>query len=257
MTLRVASFNANSIRMRLPIILDWLKKEKPDVLGIQELKAADEFFPLEAFEDAGYHAAFKGQKAYNGVALLTKKPLKKVQAGFDDGSEESRIITGELDGVVVVNTYIPQGNAVKSEKFQYKLGWFKKLYKYFDKNYTNRKRIIWMGDVNVARHDIDVHSPDRLRGSVGFHPDEHKVLEKIVDWGFEDIYRKHNPKGGEYTFYDYRVKDCIKRGLGWRIDYIWATKSLAKKSKKSWIDMKPRHLVKPSDHTFLVADFVD
>ncbi len=253
--LKIASFNANSIRVRLGIVTDWLKKESPDLLCIQELKAQDKDFPLSAFTDMGYEAVFCGEKSYNGVAILSKTPLKNVQKGFDDGTESTRLIIADFGNVVVVNTYIPQGTHPTSEKFQYKLKWFKRLYDFFDKNYSAKKQLLWIGDFNVAPEPKDVHDPKRLYGQVGFHPDEHKALQKIKDWGFVDVFRKHVPEEGQFSFWDYRAKDPVKRKVGWRVDHIWATPPLAKKSTKSWIDVKPRLLERPSDHTFIVAEF--
>ena len=254
--LKIASFNVNSIRARLEIVLEWLKKESPDVLCVQETKVVDNDFPRQAFDDINYRTVFRGEKSYNGVAVLSKWPMENVQIGFDDKeSEGSRLIAAEVKGVPIVNTYIPQGQDPHSDKFQYKLDWFRRLYDFFNNNFQPDKPLIWTGDFNVAPESIDVHDPVRLLGHVGFHPDEHVALEKFRKWGFVDVFRKHRPEPGQYSFWDYRVKNAIKRKTGWRVDHIWATEILAGKSVNAWIDVNPRLKERPSDHTPIVAEF--
>jgi exodeoxyribonuclease-3 len=255
--LKIATFNANGIRARLPVILEWLSKESPDVLCVQETKVQDVDFPQEPFEAVNYHCAFRGQKAYNGVAVLSKEASENVSFGFRDGdkSEEPRLITVTISGIPIVNTYVPQGYAPESEKFQYKLSWFQRLLDYFSGHFEPGKPLLWAGDFNVAPEPIDVFDPEKLSGSVGFHPDEHKWLAAVKAWGFVDVFRKHEPSGNRYTFWDYRIPNAAKRGLGWRIDHIWATTSLGDRCSRSWIDVEPRLSRKPSDHTFVVAEF--
>ena len=154
-----------------------------------------------------------------------------------------------------MNTYVPQGTHPTSEKFLYKLDWFKRLREYFNERYTPRRRLVWLGDFNVAPTPIDVHDPKRLYGQVGFHPDEHAALEDLRKWGFVDVFRQHTPEAGQYSFWDYRAKDAVARGKGWRVDHIWATRPLAKKSVRSWIDVGPRLKERPSDHAPIMAEF--
>ena len=177
--------------------------------------------------------------------------------GFDDedAQEKPRIITVYIHDLPIVNTYIPQGTAPDSEKFEYKLTWFKRLNGYFEKNFKSSEPLLWVGDFNVAPEPIDVYDPEKLLGSIGFHPEEHKALSAVKSWGFVDVFRMHNPDLKAYTFWDYRAPYALKRGLGWRIDHIWATSCLAKKSRSAWIDVDPRKMERPSDHTFLVAEF--
>jgi exodeoxyribonuclease-3 len=144
---------------------------------------------------------------------------------------------------------------VGTDKFAYKLAWFKDLLNHVKENYDPSLPVMLAGDFNVALEDIDVYAPDHFRGAVCFHPDEQAILRQFFDWGFEDILRKHVPEGGHYTFWDYRIPNAFKRKMGWRIDYILATRPLAEKSRKAWIDTQPRMSEKPSDHTFLVAEF--
>ena len=241
----------------MPIILKWLERESPDVLCIQETKVQDHDFPHKPFEDTGYHCAFKGQKAYNGVAVLSKIMPHDISIGFGDGdeSEGPRLLMVKIDGLAIVNTYVPQGQEPGSEKFKYKIAWFARLRKYFEYNFDPKDPLIWTGDFNVAPKPIDVYDPEKLLGSIGYHPEEHKALKDVMEWGFVDIYRMHKPEEKGFTFWDYRIPNAVKRGLGWRVDHICATKCVAKKSKTAWIDVKARLLQKPSDHTFIVAEF--
>jgi exodeoxyribonuclease-3 len=254
--MKVATFNVNSVRVRLPIILDWLKKNSPDALCLQETKVPDAKFPWKEIEAAGYHAAFRGQKGYNGVAIVCKDPPENVRIGFDeDESEGPRLIRAEVKGITIVNTYIPQGYQPLSEQFRGKLDWFKRLLAYFRRNFKPSEPLVWVGDFNVAPEAIDVYDPEFLAGHVGFHPDEQAALRKIKEWGFVDVFRKHHPEPEQYTFYDYQIRNAVKNRLGWRIDHIWATRPMANKSKDAWIDLEPRLRDKPSDHTVLVAEF--
>lgn len=259
MTLKVATYNTNSVRARLPIILAWLAKEGPDVLCLQETKVPDDAFPKEAFVEAGYRALFRGEKGYSGVAMLIRESAaaKNIRYGLDDDGppDESRLLAAEVRGIPIVNTYVPQGQDPKAEVFQYKLAWFARLFSYFDRHFSPQEPLLWMGDFNVAPEPIDVHDPVRLLGHVGFHPDEHRALAAVKAWGFADVFRKHEPTTNQYTFWDYRVKDGVARGKGWRVDHIWATAPLADRSIRAWIDPEPRLAKRPSDHTVLAAEF--
>ncbi len=161
-----------------------------------------------------------------------------------------------VKGISIVNTYVPQGQKPDSPAFLYKLAWFQRLVKFFQHHYSPQQPIIWCGDFNVAPDPIDVHNPKRLLGHVCFRAEVWEALQKVRDWGFTDIFRKHHPgEPHQYTFFDYRVKAAAERGLGWRVDHILATAPLAEKSVACWIDLEPRMAVKPSDHTPLVAEF--
>ncbi len=255
--MKIASFNANSIRARLPILKQWLAGHSPDVLCVQETKVRDEDFPADEIRSTGYHVAYRGEKSYNGVAIISRWPFEEVLYGFDGAGEDegSRLIVGRVAGVPVVNTYVPQGTEPSSEKFAYKLRWFGRLLDFFDKRFSPGDPLVWTGDFNVAPESIDVHDPKRLLGQVGFHPDEHRALARVKDWGFVDVFRMYRPGAGEYTFWDYRVRDAVARGLGWRVDHIWATVSLADRSINAGIDVEPRTAERPSDHTFIYAEF--
>ena len=254
--MKAATFNANSIRSRIDIILDWLKENNPDVLAIQETKVQDIDFPIDAFIGSGYDVVFKGQKTYNGVALLCKTTPEDVSFGLDDEPmDEPRLLRATVGNVHFVNTYVPQGTAPDSEKFVYKLQWYKRLKKYFQKHFKPSDNVIWLGDLNVAIEDRDVHDPKRLKGSVCFCPEVTEAILDVMEFGFTDTFRIFCQEDEQYTFWDYRVPNGFKRNVGWRLDYIMATKSLADKCVSCVVDKEPRAKEKPSDHTFLVAEF--
>lgn len=257
MTLKAATFNANSIRARMGIVLDWLERERPDVIGIQETKVQDKDFPAGPFEEAGYKVAYRGQKSYNGVAVLSRFPMKDVRVDLGDQGpdEEARFISLETGPVRFINVYVPQGYAVGSERFEKKLQWLRMLLEHVRSVYTPADPMLMTGDFNVAVEPRDVHDPEGLEGQVCFHPEERAILREFLDWGLVDVLRRHEPGEGVYTFWDYRIPNGVKRNLGWRIDYILATPPLAETSIGARIDVNARLLEKPSDHTFLHAEF--
>lgn len=257
-TLKAATYNANSIRARMALILDWLAQESPDILCVQETKVQDKDFPAEPIREAGYHVVFRGQKAHAGVAIISREAPAEVTYGLDDGQEpdEPRLIRAVIAGIPVVNTYVPQGRSLDSEHFRYKLRWFERLRAFFERHYAPDRQLVWMGDFNVAPEPVDVHAPKQLKDHVCFHAEVRGALERVRKWGFVDVFRKHHPgEPGQYTYYDYRARDPIERGIGWRVDHVWATKPLASKSTSAWIDLEARRADRPSDHTFLVAEF--
>jgi len=241
----------------MPILISWLQEHLPDVLCLQETKVEDKDFPFQPFEEAGYHAAFFGQKRWNGVAFISKSPAEDVCQGLDsrDPSGEARMIRAVFSGVTILNTYIPQGRDVDNEQFSYKISWFERLGELLEGCYDKGQPIIWCGDLNHVPEARDVHDPVRLKGHVCYHPDVDRVFRRILDWGFTDVFRRHCQEEGQYSFFDYRVPNAVKRGLGWRIDHILATPALAEKSIACNIDLEPRFQPKPSDHTPVVAEF--
>jgi exodeoxyribonuclease-3 len=254
--MKVASFNVNSLRARLTIVLQWLAEYQPDILCVQETKVQNTDFPTDAFDRTEYKYVFKGQKSYNGVAIFSRSEISNVQFGFDDEpKDQPRLIKAEINGIVIVNTYIPQGYLPESEKFEYKLNWFNRLLTLFDKNFKPTDPVLWVGDFNVAPEPMDVYDPEGLLGHVCFHPDVHKALKDVMQWGFVDVFRTHCSEPGHYTFWDYRARNSFKRNLGWRLDHIMATEPLAKKSTACYIDKEPRLAERPSDHTPIIAEF--
>jgi len=254
--MKAATFNANSIRTRLPIVLEWLEREQPDALCIQETKVQDKDFPSEPFREKGYEVVFTGQKSYNGVAIVTRLKTESVRRGlYETEGEEARLIAASVSNIPIINAYVPQGFAPNTEKFDYKLRWLKDLRSFLRRVHDPDQPLLVAGDFNVALDDRDVFDPKGLDGEVGFHPDERTAMRDLLSWGLVDVFRRHQPDGGHYTFWDYRIPNGFKRNLGWRIDYLLATKPLADLSEKAWIDKEPRAQPKPSDHTFLVAEF--
>jgi len=254
--MKVASFNVNSLRARLPIVLRWLGEHRPDVLCVQETKVQDADFPTGAFEGNGYELVFKGQKSYNGVAIFSKSKVENVRYGFDEEpKDEPRLVKAKINGVIIVNTYVPQGYLPDSQKFNYKLSWFERLHEFFERNFEPTEQVVWVGDLNVAPEPIDVYDPVTLLGHVCFHPDVHKALKKVMDWGFIDVFRMHCKAPGQYSFWDYRMRDAFKTNRGWRLDHVMATRPMAEKCTACYIDKKPRLQARPSDHTPVIADF--
>lgn len=256
--MKIATFNANSIRSRLPILCDWLVKHEPDVVGVQETKVQDEDFPLEAFETLGYHVVFRGEKSYNGVALISRERPEDVRFGFDDGGprDETRLVRARFGGVEVVNTYVPQGRAVDHVMYRYKLSWYERLRSMFEQEYAAEDAVVWLGDMNIALKPEDVTQPQTKMNDPCFHEDARKAFLSTCSFGFEDLLRRHHPDETLFSFFDYRVKDAVERNIGWRIDYILASRVLAERSVDCWIDLEPRREEKPSDHTFVVASFL-
>ena len=254
--MKIATFNTNSIRARIGIIIHWLETEAPDILCLQETKVQDKDFPLDPFRQIGYQTVFRGQKSYNGVAIASKLPLEEIRPNLYGGeNEEARFISARIHKIPLINVYVPQGLAPGTEKFEFKLRWLKDALAYVKRNYKPAAPLLMVGDFNVALEPIDVYDPEGLRGEVGFHPDEQSIFREYLAWGLVDVFREHHRGGGHYTFWDYRIPNAFKRKMGWRIDYILATKTLAQKASKAWIDTEPRTRQKPSDHTFLVAEF--
>lgn len=255
--MKIATYNAASIRARLPLVLDWLAENEPDVLAIQETKVEDDKFPTGDFEDLGYQWALHGQKSWNGVCLLSRSPILNVRLGFEDDlmPTDARIIAAEIDGVHIVNTYVPNGNSVGSDKWAYKMAWLERFSRLIRDRYRPDDPLIWLGDINIARHPEDVYDSKRMLGGVGHHPDEFSRLDAILDFGFADMFRKFISDPGHYSFWDFLIPNGFKRNMGWRIDHIYATLSLANLCTECWIDRDARGLDRPSDHTFVVAQF--
>lgn len=254
--MKITTYNANSIRSRIEILLRWLEANRPDVLCVQETKVQDDQFPLEAFSGSGYEIIFRGQKKYNGVAIFSRRPLTEIEWQLpDDPLGQARFLKAKAGKVVIVNTYIPQGQERDSEKFQYKLEYFRLLKDYFKSRFDPKEKILWCGDLNVAREANDVHDPKGLWGHVCYCKPVQDALEDIMKWGFVDVFRLFHQGPGHYTFWDYRVRNSLNLNIGWRLDYLMATNSLAKTCSDCSIDVEARMGEKTSDHTFLTAQF--
>jgi exodeoxyribonuclease-3 len=256
--MKIATFNVNSIRIRLPIVLQWLEQHQPDVLCLQETKVQDDQFPLLAFASTGYHVAYRGMKSYNGVAVLSRKTPESVYYGFDDAAPEPddvRLMRVMIDGIPIINTYVPNGFKIDSPKYTYKLGWYTRLRLYFEKHLSPDRPAVWCGDMNVAPDPIDVHSPEKHLKHVCFHEDARRAYKETLAWGFMDVFRKLYPDRQQFTFWDYLRPSSLEKNKGWRIDHILATASMAEQCIKVEVDIEPRRAASPSDHTFLWAEF--
>lgn len=252
----VVTWNVNSIRARLDHLCRWVDENRPDALCLQETKVQDEDFPLEPLADLGYQVAFCGQKTYNGVAILSPHPIESVRMGFTGANDDpqQRLIAATINGVRVVNTYVPQGGEADSEKFAYKLGFLADLKKYFEEFHTPTEPLVWVGDFNIAPDPADVFSVEEMEGVPGFHPLEHKALDTLKNWGFTDRFRTFETGEEHFSWWDYRG-GSFRRNRGLRIDHIWATAPLAETKGTCWIDKEERSKEKPSDHAPVVATF--
>ena len=254
--LRLATFNVNSVRSRMPILERWLPESGVDVLMLQETKATDEDFPEAAFAAMGYRARFCGEKAYNGVAALVRETLSaETSFGFGDGEEPdfpTRVGLTRLAGMTVLNTYVPQGKSVDHPDYEVKKRFLERV-----RGLVLREMegpFLWVGDLNVAPTDADVTHPENKRGHVCFCRDIQERFARTSE-GLKDLLRVFRPDPGEFTFFDYRVKDALTRNIGWRIDHALASPALALRATDCFVEREPRGWERPSDHTPLVVDF--
>jgi exodeoxyribonuclease-3 len=254
--MKIATWNINSVRRRLPLVLEWLAAHRPDVLCLQETKVQDCDFPADAFREAGYHATFRGMKGYNGVATLTRGEPESVRYGLREGpdNEDVRILQTVVRGVTVVNTYVPQGQKVGSDKYVFKLEWFARVKRYFHECLDPARPALWVGDLNVAPEPIDVYHPDRRGNDPDFHIDARNAFKDAVSWGWIDVFRQLHPDRVPYTYWDY-FRNAFEHNWGWRIDHIMATPPLAERCRACDVDLEPRKSASASDHTVLWAEF--
>lgn len=258
--MKIASWNVNSLRVRLDHTLDWLKTNQPDALCLQELKLSDPDFPSDAFLEVGYHSAFTGQKTYNGVAILSKQPLENTVTDLADFEDhQRRYIAGDIvgtDGTTtrLVNVYVPNGQELNSDKFVYKRAWFEKLKASMRSDLAQYHNVVLVGDFNITPSDLDVHAPERWRGKIHCSDIERLMLQKLMSEGLFDTYRKFNKEGDHFSWWDYR-SNAYARNEGLRIDLILASSNMLECATSCTIDEAPRKLERPSDHTPVVAEF--
>jgi exodeoxyribonuclease-3 len=254
--MKLATWNVNSIRARLPRVSAWLAEQTPDVVCLQETKVEDGAFPVEEVRSLGYELALFGQRTYNGVAILTRAPLREVVRGFGDGVEDSqaRLVAGRVGDLLVASVYVPNGQAVGTDKFRYKLDWLRRCRAWLERHVRPGEPMLLCGDFNVAPDDRDVHDPDAWRDQVLCHPDERAGLRAIAELGFEDLFRRHTDAAGFYSWWDYRQLSFPKnRGL--RIDHVFGTAPIAARCRSVVIDREARKGKEPSDHAPVVALF--
>ena len=256
---RVATWNVNSLRVRLPQVLDWLRAQAPDLVGLQETKVPDEAFPREELEALGYHAAHAGQAGYNGVALLSRTPPRQVWCdlpGEEDGGRRLVAATyGEgVRALRVVNVYVPNGERVGSDKYRLKLRWLEALEAWLRNELTRHPRLVVLGDFNVAPADEDVHDPLVRTGRIMCSGPERERFRRLLALGLCDTYRLFPQEGSPFTWWDYRMR-AFQRDLGLRIDHILASAPLCERCTACRIDRGPRALPRPSDHAPVIAEF--
>ena len=254
--MKLATWNVNSVLARLPVVTRWLEEARPDVLCLQETKCVDDKFPADAFAQLGYQSETFGQRTYNGVAILSRSACRDAQRGFpgDDENAHARLLAVTVEGVRVVNVYIPNGAFVGSDKYRFKLEWIKRLRGFFDTLYEKSEPVLLCGDFNVAPEERDVHDPELWQGRILFSKRERAALDHLKGWGFDDAFRLHTEEGGHFSWWDYRA-GSFRRNAGLRIDHIWVSRPLAARCADSWIDKEPRGWERPSDHTPVVAIF--
>lgn len=251
--MQLVSWNVNSLKVRLPQLLDFLASRRPDVVCLQETKLEDAFFPRAELEAAGYHVAYAGQKTYNGVALLAKMPLADVAVGipgFDD--DQKRVIAATLDGMRVICVYVPNGQSVDSDKYQYKLKWLESLTAWLEGELKTHPRLALLGDFNIAPEDRDVHDPELWRGQVLCSEPEREAFRRLLALGLEDSFRLFPQPEKSFTWWDYRML-AFRRNHGLRIDHILLSAALARECTECRIDRDMRKLERPSDHAPVIA----
>ena len=252
--MKFATWNVNSLTVRLPQVLDWLAANPVDVLVLQELKMTDEKFPVEAFKDAGYHAQWFGQKTYNGVALLSRTPAENVVKnipGFDD--DMARVISGTVNGVRVIGGYFPNGQEPGSDKFEYKMNWLKGLRDWVRAELLIHPKLVLMGDYNITFDDADVWDPVGLQDTIHCTEEERYHLRALIALGLHDAYRLFPQEDKSYSWWDYRDFG-FRRNRGMRIDHILVSDALKPLVTSCVIDKTPRKNERPSDHAPVVVD---
>ena len=252
---KIASWNVNSLNVRLPQVLDWLAAEQPDVLALQETKLPDEKFPVAEIEAAGYRALFTGQKTYNGVALLSRLPGSDVVTDIPGLADpQRRVLAASYGALRVINLYVPNGESVASDKYRYKLDWLAKLAEWLRAECAVHPRLVVLGDFNIAPEARDVYDPKAWDGSVLFSEPERAAFRKLLDAGLSDTFRLFDQPEKSYSWWDYRMQG-FRRNHGLRIDHILASASLCKDCTAARIDKGPRAAERPSDHAPVVAEF--
>ena len=259
----IATWNVNSIRSRIEHVKEWLIANEVDILCLQETKTEDQFFPVDIFSELGYEVTISGQKSYNGVAIISKFPINEVKIGFDQIisnyddlsmlSQQKRIISAEINDILIVNVYVPNGSSIKSDKFIYKEKWLKCLEIYLKEINSNRIPICLLGDFNIAPEDKDIHTPSNYKESIMASSKERQLLRDALGGRLEDVFRIFEPGDKNWSWWDYR-HSAWERDKGWRIDHIYLTEDILSYTNSCWIDKEPRSREKPSDHAPVVVD---
>lgn len=253
--MKIATWNVNSLRVRLPQVLQWLESAQPDLLALQETKLTDDQFPETDFAAAGYHAVFAGQKTYNGVAIISRAPVTDIVTdipGLED--PQRRVLAATCGDVRLIDLYVPNGESVESDKYQYKLDWLEKLHAWLKTELQQHEKLAVVGDFNIAPQDADVHDPEAWRGSVLFSEPERAAFQRLLDLGLCDSFRRFEQPENSFSWWDYRM-NAFRRNLGLRIDHILASNALCEACTACAIDKEPRKWERPSDHAPVIAEF--
>jgi exodeoxyribonuclease-3 len=253
--LKVASWNVNSLNVRLPHVLAWVADARPDILALQETKLPDDRFPEDELTQAGYRSVFSGQKTYNGVAILSREPATGTVtdvAGLDD--PQRRILAATVGEVRIIDLYVVNGSEVGSDKFDYKLHWLERVTAWLEQELERHENVVVVGDFNIAPDDRDVHDPDAWREKILCSTPEREALARMLDLGLSDTFRLFEQEEGVFSWWDYRM-NAFRRKMGLRIDLILASKAMADRCTASYVDIEPRRQERPSDHAPVVAEF--
>lgn len=254
--MKIASWNVNSLRVRLPQVLDWLAAWQPDVLALQETKLPDGKFPRSELEEAGYQVIYSGQNTYNGVALISRQTASGTIVtdlpGLDD--PQRRVLGAQFGDIYVLDLYVPNGQDVSSDKYAYKLDWLEKLHEFIAVQLQETPRLIVLGDFNIAPDERDLYDPEGWQNSVLFSPAERAAFARLLDLGLVDTFRLFEQEEKTYSWWDYRM-NAFRRNIGLRIDHILASHALAPACIRSVIDKETRKLERPSDHAPVIAEF--
>ncbi len=254
--MRIATWNVNSLKVRLPHVLDWLAANPVDVLCLQETKQQDSDFPQAALEAAGYHSVYSGQKTYNGVAILSRITPSEVRHGIPQfADEQKRVLAASYGNIRVVDVYIPNGQSIDSDKYQYKLGWLTALHDWLKQELIRYPKLVLLGDYNIAPEDRDVHDPKAWEGNVLVSGPEREKFRGLIQLGLHDSFRLFEQAEKSFTWWDYRMMG-FRRNHGLRIDHILISDPLVAQCKSCVIDKAPRKLERPSDHTPVIVELL-
>ncbi len=259
----IATWNVNSIRTRLSQIIDWINQVSPDILCLQETKVIDVSFPFEPFEKLGYSVEVYGQKSYNGVAIISKIKAENVKKGFCGCTsfdqninvflEQKRIISADINGIKIINVYVPNGSSVGSDKFEYKINWLNCLNSFLEEQDKKGELICLLGDFNIAPSNLDIHDPNKYEGGIMASKIERNALNNVLKGRLIDSFRIFEQNTGHWSWWDYR-NNAYELNKGWRIDHIYISKELSSKLKSCVIDCSPRANLRPSDHAPVMID---
>ncbi len=253
----IATWNVNSVRTRLSQIINWIKNVKPDIICLQETKVIDDYFPSIPFEELGYKVTTHGQKSYNGVAIISKFKIENIIKGFPivsedknnflELNEQKRLITTNINGLKIINVYVPNGSSIDSDKFEYKIEWLNHLSSFLDEQVTEDDLVCLVGDFNIAPFDIDIHSPQKYEGGIMASKIEREALKNVIKGRFIDSFRIFEKNTGHWSWWDYR-NNAYELNKGWRIDHIYISMNLTSKLKSCVIERSQRENLQPSDH---------